>query len=528
MKITVIDVLARSTGKRYSTFDVVGAGPRHIAGIAENYGEVRFLPYEKFENGLNEILTSDVAMISAMSTDIIALKNLILKLKRRGFRGILVAGGPISFEYLKVLSETSVDYVVIGEGEIPVSKLLESLARGERDVSHVPALAYRESGGIKITSRHVYTPKEVLAKIKPWTRVDEAYEHPQIYRFYVEVLRGCSNFHRPRLKELGCISCEQCTSPILHERLSCPAGIPPGCGFCSVPYAFGYPRSRPVSSIVKEVEELIAHGARRVVLSAPDFLDYMRETLVESEVLTDPCQPPPNVDAIEGLLNSLYSIEATKNGKAVIMIENIKACLVNEEVGKVLGRYLKGTTVHIGLETSCDFYNETVLGKPIGFKHVLTACRILSDNGLRPYVYIMHGLPLATKKVYEETARSVKRLQETGVEKITLYKFINLPYTAFEKLPPSYAHRRYIAMIKKLIDMFNMKKKKELVGKTIEAYLMVSGQRIYGYPVKHGPVIFVRSTELDLRNLNGCRALVKISNVKPRYVIGTIAEILEC
>lgn len=528
MKIAVVDALARSTGRRYATFDVVGAGPRHVAGIAEKYGDVCFLPYEKARDMVKYVLGFDIVMISAMSTDIVALKNLTLRLKRRGFRGIVVAGGPISFEYSKLLTETDVDYVVVGEGEIPVEKLLDSIARGERDLSSVPALAYKRAETIKITSSHIHTPKEVLAKIRPWTRVDEAFEHPQVYRFYVEVLRGCSNFYRPRLKELNCFNCNKCSSPILAERISCPVGIPPGCGFCSVPYMFGYPRSRPVASIVKEVEELLAHGARRVVLSAPDFLDYMRERLVESEVLTDPCYPPPNVDAIEELLNSLHSLELVKNGRAVVMIENIKACLVDEKVGKVLGRYLRGTTVHIGLETACGFFNERILGKPIGLEHVLNACKILSDNGLRPYVYIMHGLPFMTNNIYKETAESIKKLRNTGVEKITLYKFINLPFTAFEKLPPYVTSREQVARLKRLVEDFNMKEKRKLINKQIEVYLMASKQRAYGYPVKHGPVVFVRSTDADLRTLNGCRAVVKITSVKPRYVTGFIVEILEC
>ncbi|MEM4061401.1 MAG: radical SAM protein [Desulfurococcaceae archaeon] len=529
MKIAVVDALARAMGKRYSTFDVVGAGPRHIAGIAEKHGDVFFFPYEKAVEKLSIVRKFDVVMVSAMSSDYIAVKRFVSSLRRFSFKGTVVVGGPVSFEYAKLLQQVDIDYVVIGEGEIPTDKLLEELAKNSLNISHVPSIAYRVNGHVKVTSSHIHTPKDILAKIKPWTAVDRAFEHPQVYRFYVEVVRGCSNFCRPMLKVngLNCIECYRCRSPNLTDRLNCPAGIPPGCGFCSVPYMFGYPRSRPITSIVREVEELVAHGARRIVLSGPDFLDYMREELVESGILTDPCTPPPNLNSIEELLNELNSIEMIKNGKAVVMIENIKACLVNEEVGRILGRYLRGTTVHIGLETGCDWYNDRVLGKPISVDHVVKACKILSENGLRPYVYLMHSLPLATSNVYEETVKSLEKLQVAGVEKITFYKFINLPATAFERIKPTRDNQELIFRIKKLIDNYNASTKKKLIGKHIEVYFLESGGKLYGYPVKHGPVVFVK-TKAEKAGLSGCRGLVKVVDVKPRYIIGVLYEILEC
>ncbi|MEM4826612.1 MAG: cobalamin-dependent protein, partial [Desulfurococcaceae archaeon] len=223
MKIAVVDTLARAMGKRYSTFDVVGAGPRHIAGIAEKHGEVLFFPYEKAVEKLNIVRKFDVVMISAMSSDYVAVKRFVSSLRRSSFEGAVVVGGPISFEYAKLLQEIEVDYVVIGEGEIPTDKLLEELAKNSLNISHVPSIAYRVNGHFKVTSSHIYTPKDILAKITPWTAVDRAFEHPQVYRFYVEVVRGCSNFCRPMLKvnELNCIECYRCRSPNLIDRLNC-------------------------------------------------------------------------------------------------------------------------------------------------------------------------------------------------------------------------------------------------------------------------------------------------------------------
>lgn len=530
MWIAVVDALARARGERYATFDVVGSGPRIVAGISEEFGDVKFYPYEKAVRRIPVLLKSDIVMISAMSSDFTALYKLVVKLRSRDFNGYIIAGGPISFEYTKLLKEGIVDMVIVGEAEIALKELLSRISKGEySSLNSVPALAYRKPDGlIELTSRHVYTPKEVLSTIKPWTRVDQAFEYPQVYRFYVEVVRGCSNFQRPMIKlpRTSCIECLKCKSAVLEDRLECPVGILPGCGFCSVPYMFGPPRSRETSSIVKEVSELVSHGARRIVLSAPDFLDYGRDELVKGP-LTNPCYPPANIDAIEELLNELTSLEEVRRSKTAIMIENIKACLVNEDVGKVLGRYLKGTTVHIGLETGCNWFNEKVLGKPITVEHVVNASRILKDCGLRPYIYLMYALPAATEEVYLETLKAVEKLGKIPVEKITLYKYTNLPATAFEELPPD--NRSYgalIAQLKKFVDKYNLVVKRDLIGKKIEVFLLEEGKRVYGYPVKHGPVVFVERTVKE--QVSGCRGLVKVIDVNSRFVQGVLISILEC
>lgn len=527
MKAIIVDALARGKGAKYATLDVVGAGPRIVAGLIRDLLDVDYFPYE--EALTRDLASYDYLLISAMISDLGAVSTLVERAIRRGFRGKVILGGPVSFGYQEVLSKMPrIDYVVIGEAEIPLPMLIKAINEGNH-VERVPSIAYRDGETIRVTSAHVHTPKEVISSVKPWTEVNKSYDKPQVYRFYVEVVRGCSNFHRPMIRGVGglnCVECGKCQSKVLKNRVSCPAGISPGCGFCSVPYMFGPPRSRNVKSIVKEVEELIAHGARRIVLSAPDFLDYGREEIV-NEPLTDPCDPPPNLGAIEELLNRLHAIPEVSSGKAVIMIENIKACLVNEDVAKLMGKYLSGTTVHIGMETGNDFFNERILGKPIGVKDVLKATKLLSENGLRPYVYLMYGLPLMDKTVYTDTMNVIGELAASGVEKITLYKYIQLPGTSFENLSPEISkHREEISLLKHRVELFNFTVKRKMVGQIIEAYLYSSSEgRCVAYPLKHGPVIFLTHSD---KCLKGCRALIKIVDIDVRKVVGRTVKVIEC
>ncbi|WP_448578615.1 B12-binding domain-containing radical SAM protein [Thermosphaera sp.] len=529
-RFLVVDALARAGGSRYSTFDVVSAGPRVVAGLLAEKYETLLKPYEEVYRNVSSYLDHEFIMVSAMTSDKVAVKKLVSKLRGKGFKGEIILGGPISVEGADLLRlYGDVNYLIVGEGEIPLQKFVNCVIEKSCDVSEVPALVYREKGKVVSTGPVVHTPVELLNTVKPWTMVDKSYNPPTVYRIYVEVVRGCSNYHRPLLKKLGCLECLKCRVGPLVERLECPANIPPGCGFCSVPYIFGPARSRSPVVVRREVEELIAHGARRIVLSAPDFLDYYREKKCEEEVLTDPCHPPANTEAIEELLNQLVSIREVENGSVTVSIENVKACLVNHEVASLLGKYLKGTTIHIGCETGDAQFNNRILGKPISPSDVVKASKLLSENGLRPYVYLMYGLPFMDSRTYLKTLKLVDELAGTGVEKITLYKYITLPQTSFSmvKLPLGF-NKKIISLIKKRVEEYNYMMKKTLQGSTIEVFLMETERGVYGYPVKHGPVVFIeKGSRLSVR-VNGCRARVLIREVAPRYVKGVLLDILDC
>lgn len=535
MKFLVIDALARATGSRYTSFDVVGAGPRIIAGVIKYFKQdVMLKSYELFMK-LRDLKQYDIILASLMSSDKGALEKIIIQLRKKGFNGIFIVGGPISFEYEILLQKYNrIDYVIVGEGEIPLEHILKDpsiLFDKEYDeISKIPALAYKYKDRIYLTSAHVHTPVEKLSSIKPWTDIKSSYENYRIYRYYVEILRGCSNYQRPMLRGdpgLNCIKCYLCRSRELEERIYCPANIPPGCAFCSVPYMFGPARSRTLNSILDEIRELILNGARRIVLSAPDFLDYGRDWIVKPKPLTNPCDPPANIEALEQLLSEINEIPSVRKGEIQIFIENIKACLVNEEVARLLGKYLKGTTVHIGLETGDDWFNEYVLGKPITCEHVINTVKLLTKNGLRPYIYLIYGIPFMNRKTYIETIKVVKKLASFDIEKITLYKYINLPATAFKDVKFSIkGYEDLVHRLKNIVNKINTNKKRSFIGKELEVYLVYSNGKYYGYPVKHGPVVFVKG--VNNPSYTNCLVLVKIYDLGSRNLWGRFIRVIKC
>ena len=119
--------------------------------------------------------------------------------------------------------------------------------------------------------------------------------------------------------------------------------------------------------------------------------------------------------------------------EAYLMIENVKACLVDEKVASILGKYLEGTPVHIGAESGDDKLLEEI-GRPCTTDDVRRAVITLRKYGLKPYVYFIYALPGETEESARKTVDFMEELYRLGVEKITAYRFRPLPGTAFEGL----------------------------------------------------------------------------------------------
>ena len=526
MRAIVIDVLARVHGKRMVTVDVIGAGPRAVAGLLEHVGvKAEIRPLEVVEKRLVDLKEYDVAFVSGMTVDLeAAAKALRLWRKSCGMSPI-VAGGPMFYEYRKLIA-FGYDIVVMGEAEPVIPSLIKCLKQNDITcLEKVKGIAYR--GQQKTVSVTGLAPH---ATIKQLSIQHSAHvENYPLYwasRVYVEIVRGCSNFRRPSLKLADgrrCIHCPVCfnSRTPLSARLRCPVGIPAGCGYCSVPATHGPARSRPREIIVREIRELVKRGVKRIVLSAPDVLDYQRDMLVYPEPLTDPCNPPANVDALERLLDDIFNIDEVSKSETYVMVENIKACLVDEEVAKLLGEYFRGTPVHLGVETG-DPQHYRMLGRPGNLADVKRAVRLLSRYGMQVYVYFIYGLPGENLKTAKKTVELMEQLYRLGAEKVTAYRFTPLPGTAFENIEVKLT--RASMMIKEKAQELNARAKKKLLGRKV--FGIVAGfhkarRRLVVYPLPHGPVILTRGK----KQLVGWLVEVRVTDiVSERMLEGTVVR----
>ncbi len=504
-RIIVVDVNARGKGIRYSTLDVVGVGPRAVTGFLRSLGlNAELYPFEEVMRDPNILNEFDVLALSAMITDAEAVEKVCREWRRRR-KGPVVLGGPLTLSQ-SAIESLDFDLAIVGECEIPLKTIIHRFG-SLTDAVHALKLGKESVDGVAVKglgnapSLAPWASREVIESYLPDVDGVKRYDFWWACRVYVEVVRGCSNFRRPQFTTRGakCIGCELCISGPLSDRLRCPVGIPPGCGYCSVPLIHGPPRSRSVDSIVREVKLLLDTGVTRIVLSAPDFLDYGRDLLVHPQPLTDPRDPPPNIDYIEKLLRSLVSLDRVSEGLATIMIENVKPCLVNEYVAEVLGRYLRGTPVYIGVESGSNPLLERV-GRPCTVEECIKAIKLLARAGLRPYVYLMHGLPSESEEDLLRSAKLVRELMELGVEKIVLYRFTPLPRTAFENAPrpPPAIKRRGARELYYEVRKFNKLAKERLLGKKVKLVVASTHPKRRGcliaYPLSHGPTTIIRGS----------------------------------
>lgn len=537
-RVLVVDANARLKGRRLTTLDVIGSGPRIVTALLNYYGfDAELYPYERVIGDRDILNRFDVLAVSFMISDVKAVEKLInLWRKDRGREGLVVLGGPgtLSVKALKLLD---FDIAFLGEVEqvfneffaIRRYRSFKEIFEELQPQGQVPrGVAVKKKDMLLDGGVAPWAPRELLFKVIPDINGVKMYPFYWACRVYVEIVRGCSNFKRPLTTANGrsCNSCGLCLSQRLADRLRCPVGISPGCGYCSVPLIHGYPKSRDRHSIVEEVRRLLDIGVTRIVLSAPDFLDYGRDLKTE-EPLTDPCNPPPNIDAIEKLLKDLTSLENVVDGKASILVENVKACLVDDYVAEVLGRYLKGTAIYIGLESCSDKLLEAI-GRPNTCRDVLEAIKLLSKHGIKPYVYLMHGLPLEKTDDIITTLNTIPMLQQLGVERIILYKFRPLPRTAFSKAKRRHdeEYLKFVELLKNRVKEFNEQMKQKLLNRIMDVIIASEYPRnrryLVSYPLHHGPVVLIRASKRFI----GCVARVRIVDViSDRMVMGTILYI---
>ena len=500
VKPLIVDALASGKGIRHSTRDVIGAGPRAVAGVLEVRGfNPEIIPVEEY---LNQETASkyDSLFISGMSSDIQAIQRSIRKWRKTA-KGLVIIGGPVSSEPSRILRKTSGDIAVTGEGELTILELLENGVTEGRlpdNLDNIPGTSFRLGKKVHVNQFRPVQSKSIFRNFPPSTETITGYKLYKSARVYVEAVRGCSNFRRARIGKIGekCIFCEQCTESSLTDRYNCPVGIPPGCGYCSVPSLYGPPKSRPSDLIIEEVSKLLDLGVHRIVLSAPGFLDYERELLVDPEPLTDPKSPEPNYEKIEILLEGLTSLPNVSAGSASIIVENMKASLVTQRAAELLAKYLEGTSVNIGFETGSEKHSQN-LGRPDRPEETLEALKRLKKAGLKPYAYFIHGLPGQNLETVDDTVNMIDKSMQVGAERIILYRFQSLPASTFSQCPsaPPAAQDPLSKRIYDVAQTANMTKKEALIGdiiKVVVAERYDRDQRFWvAYPLKHGPVMLL-------------------------------------
>ncbi len=539
MRALLVDAQgAGSVGRAFVEW--IPAGIRSIGGVLEQK-KVSFdlAVIEEFLKSPRDYEDYDIYFLSAMTSDLplIDRASRIIKDVKRP----LILGGPITFDVTASLKILNGDVAVIGEGERALTHLLDlglldGEIPGEEELLKVEGVAYLDKKGhIRKNPSEGYLTKKELNRLRPSTSVVKYYPYYEHAGVAVEILRGCSNFHRARgYHEKVCVrGCKNCSDEVLEKRLSCPAGIPAGCGFCSVGGLYGPPRSRDLYHIVSEIKDLIERGVKKISFIVPDPLDYKRDELVEPEPLTDPAFPEPNYMEIEKLCREIWDIKEVAEEKVLVSIRDVKATLVTERSAEILKKYFHASIIGLGCESgSVEHCRKLGRGYPPSV--VKRAVDILNKYGLSPKINLIIGLPGQNKDTVEDTLRLIDSLED-NVLYFDAARFEALPGTAFENCKSDFGpitdvdtkrlfervkevHEKHINehlgdRWKVLIGVYNGKEilPKPAGGGPKRRFRQMAG--VVGYPVSNS------------RDLNSMATVVKIVKPTEKLKTGDLKEV---
>ncbi len=98
---------------------------------------------------------------------------------------VLLGGPEVSYDWQEVIVHDAVDYIVVGEGELPFAAFISDYPK----VSHIPNIAYKEKGTLQFNGNNDMFDILQLENINPYTF--EPKEDIANKVSYIETSRGC-------------------------------------------------------------------------------------------------------------------------------------------------------------------------------------------------------------------------------------------------------------------------------------------------------------------------------------------------
>jgi anaerobic magnesium-protoporphyrin IX monomethyl ester cyclase len=331
------------------------AGAAREAGFdAEIYDAMtKKVGYEEIKKKIEESKPDYVGISSFTCTVPDSIK--VLELAKSINPGIITIMGGVhpSFMYEEMFSLTeSLDYVVIGEGEITIAELLKTLA-GNGSPAEVQGIAYKEEGKVIPTEPRPFMEK-FDAQPMGWDLLDwDDYTYfiiPGSRLASVCTSRGCE-----------------------HE-----------CTFCSQQkYWKRTWRGRSPEDVVGEMENLNKSFGVDVVLFTDDY-------------------PSPDRERWENLLDLLID----KDLGIKILMETRAQDIIRDK--DILHKYKKAGIIHIYVGTEATAQEcLDYIKKDLSIEESKEALRLLREVGIVTETSMILGLPDETKENITETLRLI-------------------------------------------------------------------------------------------------------------------------
>lgn len=290
-------------------------------------------------------------------------------------RILFVAGGSHATGDPESTLKLGYDYAFIGEGEYAFSVFLRNFLEGN-DIKNTPNVAFLEEDNV------VRKPLAPLIDLDSYSIISKTRKlFPPL-----EITRGCVF----------------------------------GCKFCQVPSMFNKKiRHRSPEIIFDVIKWMAKNNLYDIRFITPNSFGYLSDHPTKV-----------NIDAIEYLLKTIKQTKGIRDVYYGTFPGEVRPETVSEELLERIKPYIANRRIAIGLQAG----SEKVL-KEIGRGHTLKegikAIDILRENGFRPVVDFIFGLPTATIEDEMQSIDVIKKLVKKG-DKIRLHTFMPLPGTIYE------------------------------------------------------------------------------------------------
>jgi len=318
------------------------------------------LSYDDILERIREYRPDMVGFSCIFSNQYASIKTLAQRIKQElDPEMVLAAGGTHpSFTPQRTLSNTSLDYIVLGEGELTLRALIDAHNQG-RGVEDLDGLAYRDNGGVQVNPRVNYI--ENLDEM-PLPARDLL---PMEKYFKVNVPMG---LHWKKRRN----------TPMVTSR-----GCPCHCTFCSSTVHWGKRyRFRSPESVLSEIEHLRDRYG-------------VKELKFQDDNLT---MPRKRAEAIfQGMVDRGLAMPwNTPNGVAVWTLD--------EELIKLMkksGCY----EMTLAVESGDPWVLENIVKKPLKLEKAVEVARLARKHGIMTAGYFIIGFPGENMEQIKNTLR---------------------------------------------------------------------------------------------------------------------------
>ncbi len=178
------------------------------------------------------------------------------------------------------------------------------------------------------------------------------------------------------------------------------------------------------------------------------------------------------------------------------------------------------------METGSEKHSRK-LGRHSTPREVIEAVKRLSRSGIKPYVYVVYGLPGQNNEAVEMTVNAIQDSFLNGAERIILYRFQALPMSCFSNEPSAASYRKDPGskQIYEAAKKANLEAKNRLLNKKMKVIISEKYGRDkrynVAYPLYHGPVVLVRTADELIGQITDVKILRTLSD---RMVEGVLTR----